>query len=420
MMSGFGVYSEVGRLRKVLIHRPDLSVRRLTPGNHRDLLFDDVLWVERAIAEHDAFARVLREEGVQVYHLSSLLGEVLAGEEARRWVVERAVNPMTVGRSACGAVRECLMMMEPAALAEHLIGGLTRNELECIHLEGMSRSSLQVAASDPDSFILPPLPNTLYTRDTSSWILGGYTLNPMFWPVRRLEVINTAAVYRFHPLFSSSGASTWYSCLEDGIASPPAAPFVASMEGGDIMPIGKGTLLIGMGERTRAPMVEELARVLFASGVVEQIIVALMSHDRAHIHLDTVFTMLDQDTVTVFPKVVARIRAFSIRPGKGDRFFDVKREDNLLAAVAGALDVRRLSAIPTGGDEYQAAREQWDEGNNVLAISPGKVVAYDRNTCTNKNFEEAGIEVIEIAGSELSRGRGGGHCLTCPLQRDPI
>lgn len=419
-MSEFGVYSEVGRLRKVLVHRPDLSARRLTPGNHQDLLFDDVLWVERAMEEHDAFVKILEEEGVRVYRLASLLEEVLAGNEARRWVIERAVHPMTVGHSACGAARACLMEMEPGALAEHLIGGLTRSELECIYLEGMARSSLQVAASDPDSFILPPLPNTLYTRDTSSWICKGFTLNPMFWPARRMEVVNTAAVYRFHPLFSASGIRTWYSCLDHGNATDPAASATASMEGGDIMPIGRDTLLVGMGERTGGPMVEELARVLLSSGSVERIIVAQMSHDRAHMHLDTVCTMLDEGTVTVFPKVVERIRAFSIRQGEGDRIFEVTREEDFLGAVADALGVGRLSVIPTGGDEYQAAREQWDDGNNVLAIAPGRVVAYDRNTCTNRNFEKAGIDVIEIAGSELSRGRGGGHCLTCPLQRDPI
>ncbi|MCU0633151.1 MAG: arginine deiminase [Methanolinea sp.] len=419
-MSDFGVYSEVGRLRKVLVHRPDLSVRRLTPGNHRDLLFDDVLWVERAIEEHDAFVRVLVEEGVKVYHLSLLLSDIMANEEARRWVIDRTVNPMTVGRSACSAVRACLMEMEPAALATHLIGGLTRTELECVYLEGLSLSSLQVAASGPDSFILTPLPNTLYTRDTSSWICDGFTLNPMFWPARRLEVINVAAIYRFHPLFSGRDIRTWHSCLENGTESSPAVPGMASMEGGDIMPIGRGTLLVGMGERTGGPMVEEISRVLLSSGAVNRVIVAQMSHDRAHMHLDTVCTMLDQDTVTVFPEVIGRIKAYSIRAGRGGRLFEVTREADLLGAITDALGVDRLSVIPTGGDEYQAAREQWDEGNNVLALKPGKVVAYDRNTCTNRNFREAGIDVIEVAGSELSRGRGGGHCLTCPLQRDAI
>ena len=420
-MPHFGVFSEVGRLRKAMVHRPDLSIRRLTPGNHRSLLFDDVLWVEKAMEEHEAFVRVLRDEGVTVYYLSDLLSDVLAaGSEARQWIIERAVNPMTVGVSACCAVRSCLMEMEPSLLSTHLVGGLTRSELECIYLEGMNRSSLQVASSGPDSFILPPLPNTLFTRDTSSWISGGFTLNPMRWPARRLEVINVAAIYRFHPLFSGREIRSWYSSPDTGAESSPAYPGVSSMEGGDIMPIGKDTLLIGMGERTGGPMVEILSRALLSQGVVKRVIAAHMSHERAHMHLDTVCTMLDADTITVFPKVIDGIRAYSLRYAGVDRVFDVSREKDLPSAITDALGIDRLTVIPTGGDEYQAAREQWDDGNNVLAIAPGKVVAYDRNTCTNRNFRESGIDVIEIGGSELSRGRGGGHCLTCPLQRDGI
>jgi len=242
----------------------------------------------------------------------------------------------------------------------------------------------------------------------------------MYWTVRRLEVVNVAAIYRFHPLFSGRKIPTWYSCIENGIEAASEAPGMASMEGGDIMPIGKGTLLLGMGERTGGPMVEEISRALLSSGMIERVIVAQMSHDRAHMHLDTVCTMLDKDMITVFPRVIDGIRAYSIRWAGGDRVFEVTREVDLPTAIADALEIDRLCVIPTGGDEYQAAREQWDDGNNILAIEPGKVISYDRNTCTNRNFADAGIEVIEIEGSELSRGRGGGHCLTCPLQRDAI
>ncbi len=420
-MSGFGVYSEVGRLKKVIVHRPDLSVRRLTPGNHRDLLFDDVLWVERAIEEHDAFVKVLEEEGIKVYQLRDLLVDVLAeNSEARRWVIHQAVNPSTFGISACNAVRACLMEMETEALATHLIGGLTRNELECMYLEGMSRSSLIISSSGPDTFILPPLPNTLFTRDTSSWIGNGYTENPMHWPARMRETINIAAIYRYHPLFTGSNINHWYSCLENRGGISKTLSGASSMEGGDIMPIGKGTLLIGMGERTRGTMVEEISEILLASGAIQRVIVAQMSHDRAHMHLDTVCTMLDKDIFTVFPAVIDRVKAYSIRWAGGDRIFEVTKEEDLTSAITDALELDRLIVLPTGGDEYQAAREQWDDGNNVLALEPGRVVAYDRNTCTNKNFREAGIDVIEIEGSELSRGRGGGHCLTCPIQRDAI
>ncbi len=420
-MTEFGVYSEVGRLRKVMVHRPDLSLRRLTPGNHNDFLFDDVLWVDRAIEEHDAFVRLMKEEGVRVFCLQELLAETLAAsDENRRFILDRVVTDLTIGVSAADAVRFCLMEMEPDLLACHLIGGLTISELECLYMEGISRFSLTAAAAGPDAFILPPLPNTLFTRDSSCWIFNGVTLNPMFWPARRREVMNVATVYQGHPMFRNASFGFWY---------PPDA-FTgifdlqdfgqSSLEGGDVMPVGNGTVLIGMGERTQARMIELVARELFASGAAERIIVARMSRNRGHMHLDTVFTMLDADTVTIFPDVVNTMQAFSIVPGDERSLFRVTPEESFLSAVADALEVDRLEVIPTGGDEYQAAREQWDDGNNIIALRPGVVIAYNRNTCTNRNFRDAGIDVLEIEGSELSRGRGGGHCMTCPLLRDPV
>ncbi|MCQ8893631.1 MAG: arginine deiminase [Methanolinea sp.] len=419
-MTKLGVYSEVGRLRAVMVHRPDMSIRRLTPANCREFLFDDILWVEKAQEEHDAFVRVLTEEGVTVYYSSDLLTHVLEPEENRRWVVDRVVNPVTVGPSACAPVRMCLREMEPGQLAMHLVGGLTRKELECIYLEGMNRSSLPVASTPPDSFILPPLPNSLFPRDSSSWIGDGVTINPMRWPARRPEAVNVGAIYRFHPIFRDRGTRTWYSCLEGGEGISLPYQGYPSMEGGDIMPIGRGTLLAGMGERTSGPTLEHLAGTLLSSGAVESVIVAQMTHDRAHMHLDTVFSMLDVDMVTVYPKVTRSLRTFRITRGEGQSPFLVTEEGDFLSAVAHALGEEKLTVIPTGGDEYEAAREQWDDGNNVLAVKPGRVVAYDRNVHTNRNFRKAGIDVIEVEGSELSRGRGGGHCLTCPLHREGI
>jgi arginine deiminase len=415
-----GVHSEVGKLRRVMVHRPELSLRRLTPTNHDELLFDDVLWVERAQYEHDQFVARMRERGVEVFLLRDLLAEALAAsDECRQRLIELAVSAYTVGISLVDEVRALLWGLKPDELAKHLIGGLTVAEAD-LDLDAFRKSSLGAAALDDTSaFVLPPLPNTLFTRDSSCWIYGGVTVNPMFWPARRLEGYNVAAIYRYHPMFAGAEFHYWYPHLGDDGRFEVADFGRSSLEGGDVQPIGNGSVLIGMSERTQARMIEQVAQALFAEGAAERVITAVMTKDRAHMHLDTVFTMLDRDKATAYPQVVEKIRAISLRPGTGGGFH-VTEEESFVGAVADAMGVDRLQVIETGGDRYQQEREQWDDGNNVVALEPGVVVAYERNTFTIAAMRRAGVEVVTIEGFELGKGRGGGHCMTCPFVRDPV
>jgi arginine deiminase len=421
-MATFGVHSEVGKLRQVIVHRPELSLQRLTPGNHDELLFDDVLWVERAQWEHDQFVARMRERGVEVLYVQDLLAEALAAseEDARNRLIGLVASEMVVGVSLTDEISAKLASLAPDVLAKHLIGGLTVGEagLDLGRLKGSSL--IAAAVDDEDTFILPPLPNSLFTRDSSCWIYGGVSINPMYWPARRREAYNMATIYKAHPMFAAQDFDYWYPPLGDDDRFKTESFGLASLEGGDVEIIGKGTVAIGMSERTTGRMIEQIAKALFAKGAAERVIAAVMTKDRAHMHLDTVFTLLDRDKATAYPTVVGGIRSISLRPGSKPGTLDVREDKDFLSAITEALGVPKLHVVQTGGDRYQQQREQWDDGNNVVALEPGVVVAYERNTFTISKMREAGVEVVTIAGFELGKGRGGGHCMTCPIVRDPI
>ncbi len=401
-----GVDSEVGTLRKVIVHRPGLEHTRLTPANAAELLFDDVIWVKRAKEEHDAFVSVMRDRGVEVLEAKDLLTDVLELQTAREWVLARVLDERHIGVYLARSAHEWARAASPRQLADRLIGGITKRDLG--DGEGLTYES-----SELSDFLLPPLPNFLFQRDTSCCIYDGVTLNPMAKHARRPETILMEAIYRWHPSFTRQGAlNVWHGGVERDWGR-------ATVEGGDVMPIGNGAVMIGMGERTAPQAVTMIARELFRAGSADLVLAVMLPRSRHYMHLDTVMTMVDRDAVTLFPAVVDAARVWSIRPGATPELPVVERSaGGVVDALERALGVDTMRVIPTGGDPFGSEREQWDDGNNLLCLEPGVVIAYDRNVDTNTRLRKAGVEVVTISGSELGRGRGGSHCMSCPIQRD--
>ncbi|GJM44274.1 MAG: arginine deiminase [Gemmatimonadota bacterium] len=407
-MSSPNITSEIGRLRQVLVHRPGLELARLTPQNKEALLFDDILWVERAQEEHDAFVEILRSRDVEVLYFRDMLEATLADQDVRDRIVNEVITPATCGLSLSERIRPALRECSIDDLTDVLLGGLLKRELGDWDID----DDFAKMHSDRFHYIIPPLPNLFFMRDNAAWIGDGVLLSVLATPARAREARYLRAIYKYHPRFREEDFKVWYG-------NQPEDVYPGCIEGGDVLVLDEKTVLIGCGARTSPAAVDTVSRRLFERSSVENVILVQFRKGRAIMHLDTVFTMVDVNKFNFFPGVLRGMEVFIVRRGQGSGFA-VQHADDLESALRQTLRRDDLKIIASGTDEIEYIREQWDDGHNTFALAPGVVVAYARNAETNQRLRDAGVEVLELDASELCRGRGGSRCMTQPIRRDPV
>lgn len=401
------VTSEIGQLKKVMLHRPGKELENLMPDYLDRLLFDDIPYLEEAQREHDAFAKILSDNGVEVLYLEKLAAEAIDHANVRETFVDEWLDEADVASQAAReAIRNYLLAIEDTfEMVLKTMEGFKKSEVDIC--EGKNLAD-HIETDYP--LLVDPMPNLYFTRDPFATMGNGVSLNRMYSETRNRETIYGKYIFEHHPVYGGGAVPLYYERNE-----------TTRIEGGDELVLSKDTLAIGISQRTDARSVEKLAKNIFEQTDFTRVLGFVIASNRKFMHLDTVFTMIDYDKFTIHPEIESGLKVYEITKGEDGQVNIDLTEDTLEHVLANALDVEQVTLIRTGGDDIvAAAREQWNDGSNTLAIAPGVVVVYDRNTVTNKKLEEAGIELHKLRGSELVRGRGGPRCMSMPFYREDL
>lgn len=406
MEPGIHNYSEIGKLNRVLLHRPGREIEALTPATMERLLFDDVPFLKAAQEEHDAFAKLLRDNGVEVIYYQEETAKALTNKVIREEFVNEMMELSFIESEGMKqAIHNFLMNLSPLKMVEEIIAGIKRDELGNIKTD-----SLSDLATNEYPFVMDPMPNLYFTRDPGACIGNGINIHHMHTPARRRESLLLKYIFDYNKDFASAGNYKWYDIYDD-----------FSVEGGDILVLSHEIVAIGFSERTTIAGIENFAHNLLKNSDFKKVIVFDIPKCRAFMHLDTVFTMVDFDKFTIHPEIEGPLSVYEITLGVSDQLQFNSLNDNLDKLLAKELRLPAVDLIRCGGGDLIAAqREQWNDGSNTLCIAPGKVITYERNYVTNDLLNKHGIDVLTIPSAELSRGRGGPRCMSCPVNREDI